>query len=153
MSGRGERVRELRPAMLLLVPDRRARVVALTDAALDDLLAQLSALLESESQLDALVERSLSVFVDFASEHRRDHPLFMGELPRRVVELYLPALRSAPATRDLRQQPQAENRLSAYALIALCEAVVQAWLADPAPLARYELIELVKDMVMAAMQA
>jgi hypothetical protein len=153
VSGPGELFRELGPAMLPLVPDRRARFVALTGAVLDDLLAQLRSLLESESQLDALVERSLGVFVDFASEHRRDQPLFMAELPRRVVELYLPALRSAPATRDLRQQPQAENRLSAYALIALCAAVVHAWLADPAPLARDELIALVKDMVMAAMQA
>lgn len=145
-----------------------ALLECLVDRDVDDLVKRLREATPASGDIESLVGTSLAVFVDFVLEHRREYLLLfghagraepevatiLGELRTRLADLYISVFAPAIEATGVPWPSPAQARLVAYAIMALCEGVVLAWLEDPAvAVTRDGVIELLQAMVVRALVA
>ena len=148
--------------------DPREMLRALVDRDVDDLVGRLHAPLSAIGDVDTLVGASLEVFIDFVLEHRREYLLLFGQAGRaelgvasilaglraRLAGIYMSVFAPAIEAAGVAWPPPAQARLIAYALMALCDGVVLAWLESPEPeLGREDVRQLLQVMVVRALVA
>jgi len=155
-----------RPAVYRMFPDRAALLAAVVNRDADDLVGRLYRALPAEAPLDSLIEQALVVFVDFAAERRREYLVLFGQAGRvhpevasllqglraRLAAFYVPAFRDAALRAAIPQPSDAQARLTAFAIMSMCEGVMQSWLEDDHPSSSDELVRLLKGMVMRSLQ-
>jgi AcrR family transcriptional regulator len=148
-------------------PHPRALLQCLVDRDVDDLVEQLRGATPVGGDIDSLVGTSVAVFVDFVLEHRREYLLLfgragraepevatlLGDLRSRLADLYISVFAPAVVATGVPWPSPAQARLVAYAVMALCEGVVLAWLEDPVTVAvsREGVIDLLQAMVVRAL--
>lgn len=150
-----------------LFPHPRALLEHLVDRDVDDLVERLRHATPAGGDIDSLVRTSVAVFVDFVLEHRREYLLLfgragrgepevaslLGDLRARLADLYISVFAPAVVATGVPWPSPAQARLVAYAVMALCEGVVLAWLEDPGTTAvsREGVIDLLQAMVVRAL--
>ena len=148
-------------------PHPRALLECLVDRDVDDLVNRLRRGTSAGGDLDSLVGTSIAVFVDFVLDHRREYLLLfgraghaepevsiiLGDLRMRLADLYISVFAPAVVASGATWPSAAQARLVAYAVMALCEGVVLAWLEEPAlAVTREGVIELLQAMVVRALR-
>jgi AcrR family transcriptional regulator len=145
-------------------PDRRSLLTAVVHEDVGELTSRISASLDWSSNLDLLLEKGFSVFLDFVEERRQEYVMLFGQagrlepriatilidLRRSLAGGYVAAFRPAVAAAGIPWPSDAEARLVAQAMIALVEGSVQAWLTD-SRMPRQRLLAMVVPMVRRAL--
>jgi AcrR family transcriptional regulator len=148
-------------------PHPRALLECLVDRDVEDLVDRLRLAAPVGRDVNSLVGASVAVFVDFVLDHRREYLLLfgragraepevaaiLGDLRTRLADLYIAIFGPAILAAGVPWPSPAQARLVAYAVMALCEGVVLAWLEDPVTVAvsREGVIDLLQAMVVRAL--